>query len=105
MISKIALLYASAQAIKISGVEETCTSNIDRMGTQDEAYTSRVGKAGAWNDPKFPADTSSLFWKSDPESLKTSMQKSVSGWKTPREIEGKTPSLWGSKGVQAAGIN
>ena len=99
MISKIALLYTSAQAIKISGVQETCTANIDRMGTQDKDYTSRVGKAGAWSDPKFPADSSSLYWEKLTPSSKLSdangLKKSVAGWKSVRDIQ-KQPSLWGS---------
>ena len=106
MISKAIYALSAVQAIKIYGVEETCTSNIERMGAHASDFETYLGKGSPYTDKDFPPSTSSLFWDSFPNQKgEVSIKTDVVGWKRPSEIEGKTPSLWGSKGVQAAGVN
>ena len=67
MISKFAFVCTAAQAIKIYGVSETCSTNIDRMGTQDSDFETYLGKGSPYVDKVFPASAGSLYWNSFPQ--------------------------------------
>jgi hypothetical protein len=60
-----------------------------------------------FDDETFPAKSSSLYWEnfmSDTEMYNT-YKSSVDAWKRPSELDGSSPSLWGTRGVLPNGVN
>ena len=99
----------------VSNPAETCMSSFNRMReSQDESITSvffhqRLDANGKFEDPTFPADTSSLYWRfqeNEPNNhnqvLTYQNYQNQYGivWKRPSELPGTpNPSLWGKNGV------
>lgn len=94
---------------------ETCMSSFNRMrdmqgqSIDSEEFQNNLDANGKFEDPTFPADTSSLYWKF--QENETSNRNQVITyqnnqnqygivWKRPSELPGTpNPSLWGSNGV------
>lgn len=84
-------------------IAETCDSSLNRLKSQSNMT---FGSSPRFRDQSF-GGKAALYWdfssKSDKEMENT--YKAVVGWSTPRQLDGSTPSLWGSKGVRPAAIN
>lgn len=75
-------------------------------GNSDAVFNRNSGRGDLYEDPTFPADESSLFWRDylrDSDMPQTYINE-VTGWARPSELTTK-PNLWGSKGVLPAGTN
>ena len=71
------------------------------MGSQEDDWTKYNGKGNVYNDPKFPATSQMIAWKS------AGQRSNISLWTRIKDMYGntsKTPSLWGDKGVLPTGI-
>jgi len=110
MFSKLVLASAalsSTEALKISlgGKREDCSWNMERWKSPHETQDFNKYHNGGtkYEDPDFPADESSLFWRSHLSTMSATtanlyIQK-VNSWARPSELVDGTPNLWGDYGV------
>ena len=64
MISKISFLAVGGAFAAEPTIQETCSTNMARLGTQNADFEKFNGKGAAYSDSKFPASMQSLSWKS-----------------------------------------
>lgn len=58
----LAAVIKIVDAVKISGVAETCQLNIRRFEQGSTDYRAYTGTGHLYRDESFPASDSSLFW-------------------------------------------
>jgi hypothetical protein len=74
---------------------------------ESETLINFKHSANKFMDSSFPTDMTSLFWKYEGKKSMDAENtyKTINAWKTPAELDGAKPSLWGSKGIRPAAIN
>ena len=102
----IALFTSSVSAIYLD--KRMVLKNFLKLDETCDANTKRIenSKEFSGHDESFPASKYSLFWNDHNRSddMKKTYEK-VDTWTTPKELlSGKTPNLWGEKGVLPAGV-
>ena len=65
LVATAALSSTEALKIKLGGVQENCSFNIERMTSAHARgdFAKYSHSSSPYKDPEFPGDESSLFWR------------------------------------------